>query len=75
MNSGRVESSVGLDRLATPDEVSCAVSLSSPTALEFVGLRGDFSETGSDSSSRTPNLREDIEWLMIVREMRNCICN
>jgi len=75
MNRKRVVSSVGLDRLATPDEVRCAMSMSSPTALEFLGLRGDFSELGSDSSSRAASLREEIEWLMIVREMRNCIRN
>jgi hypothetical protein len=75
MNGGCVASSVGLDRLATPDEIRCAMSHSSPTALEFLGLGGDFSEMDSDASGRPPNLREELEWLMIVREMRNCIGN
>jgi hypothetical protein len=65
----------GLDRLATRGEVRCATLFSSPRALEFVGLRDDFSEMDSDASGCVPNLREEIEWLMIVREMRHCIRN
>ena len=75
MNSKCTESSVGLDRLATQDEVRSAMSLSSPAALEFVGLRDDFSEADPDSTGRAPNLREQIEWLMIVGEMRDRIGN
>jgi len=47
----------------------------SPGALEFVGLRDDFSEMDSDASGRAPNLREEIEWLMIAREMQDCVDN
>jgi hypothetical protein len=75
MNSECIESFVGLDRLATQDEVRRAMSSSSPRALEFVGLRDDFSEMDSDASGRAPNLREAIEWLMIAREMQDFICN
>jgi hypothetical protein len=86
MNSRSVESFVGLDRLATQDEVRRAMSSSfeqaasttrtrSSGALEFVGLRDDFSETDSGASGREPKLREEIEWLMIAREMRDCINN
>ena len=70
-----VETSIGLDRLATRGEVCCAMLFWSPRALEFVGLRDDFSEMDSDASGRAPNLREEIEWLTIVREMRHCIGN
>jgi len=75
MNSGCIESFVGLDRLATPDEVRRAMSSSSPRALEFLGLRDDFSEMDFNASGRAPNLREAIEWLMIAREMQDFICN
>ena len=69
MSCGRMESSVGLDRLATQEEVRCAMSLSSPGALEFVGL--GVSETNSGSNRRSPNLHEEVEWVMIAREMRD----
>lgn len=75
MNCGCLESSVGLDRLATQDEVRSAISFSSPGGLEFFGLRDNFSEMNSDASRRAPNLREELEWLMIVGEMRDCIGN
>jgi hypothetical protein len=77
MNSRSIESSssFGLDRLATQDEVRRAMSFSTPCALEFVGLRDDFSEVDSDASGREPKLREEIEWLMIAREMRDCVNN
>ncbi len=68
MNSRYVESSFGLDRLATQDEVRPAMSSSStqaattartrsPGALEFVGLRDDFSEVDSEASGRALKLR------------------
>ena len=75
MNSECIGSFVGLDRLATQDEVRRAMSSSPPRALEFFGLRDDFSEMDSDASGRAPNLREAIEWLMIAREMQDFICN
>jgi hypothetical protein len=82
MNSTWIESSFGLDRLATEDEVRRAMSSSSAQAastactrsqgaLELVGLRDDFSEVDSDASGRGPNLREEIEWLMIARELQD----
>ena len=75
MDWGCMESSVGLDRLATRDEVRSAMSFSSPGALEFVGLRDDFSAMAPDSSGRAPILREEIEWLMIAGEMRDRVGN
>lgn len=75
MDWGCEESSVGLDRLATRDEVRSAMSFSSPSALEFVGLRADFSAMHPDSTGRAPNLREEIEWSVIAGEMRDCIGN
>jgi hypothetical protein len=75
MNFGFIESSVGLDRLATGDEVCCAMSLSFPGAPELVGLCDDFSKMDSHSSGRACNLLEDIEWLRTVLEMRDSIGN
>ena len=75
MNWGCTESSIGLDRLATWDEVRSAILFFFPADLEFVGLRDNFSEMNSDASRRAPNLREEIEWLMIVHKMRDCIRN
>jgi hypothetical protein len=75
MNSKCMESSVGLDRLATQDEVRSAMSFSSPAALEFVGLRDDFTAMDPDSSGHAAKLCEEIEWLMIVGEMRDSISN
>jgi hypothetical protein len=74
MNLGFIESSVGLDRLATEDEVRCAMSFSSAGAHELLGLCGDFNEMDSDSSGRACNLSEEIEWSIIVREMRATDC-
>lgn len=73
LNLGFIESSVGLDRLATEDEVRGAMS--SPGAVGLVGLGDEFSEMDPDSSSRACNLRGDVEWLMIVLEMRDSISN
>jgi hypothetical protein len=75
MNGRCLESSVGLDRLATQDEVRSAILFFFPADLEFVGLRDNFSEMNSDASRRAPNLREEIEWLMIVGAMRDRIGN
>jgi hypothetical protein len=75
MKFGFIESSVGLDRLATGDEICCAMSLSFPGVPELVGLCDDFSKMDSHSSGRACNLLEHIEWLTIVREMRDSIIN
>ena len=75
MNFKCVESSIGLDRLATLEEVRRAMSFSSPAPLEFVGRRDDCGEMDSEESGRAPNLREEMEWLMIVREMQHRISN
>ena len=75
MDSRWIESSFGLDRLATQDEVRRAMSCSSPGALEFAGFRDDFSEKDSDASGRASKLREAIEWLTIAREVQDFIDN
>lgn len=75
MKCARTEGSIGLDRLATWEEVRCATSFSSSDGLEFVGLHNDLCEMNSDSSRLATSLREEVEWLMIVRKMRDCIGN
>jgi len=70
-----MESSFGPDRLATQEEVRSAMSSSSPDVLEPAGVRVDFSEIISDVSTHAPDLREEIEWLTIARETRDCIGN
>ena len=72
MNRKCLDGCVGLDRLATQDEVRTAMSFLSSEDLKFVSLRDDFSENHCDSSHRAPNLREKIEWLMTIHKMRDC---
>jgi hypothetical protein len=69
MNIVDAESSIGLDRLATWNEVRCAMSMSFQGALELVGACNNFREVDSDFSGRACNLSEDIMWLAIVNEM------
>jgi hypothetical protein len=64
-----VESSIGLDRLATWNEVLCAMSRSSPGGFALVGGRDAFREADSDFNGGAGNLSEDTLWLALVREM------
>ncbi len=54
MKCGRLESAVGPDRLATPDEVRSACSFPSAGGVEFCGQRDDCSQMNSPSSRRPP---------------------
>jgi hypothetical protein len=69
MNRVVIESSVGLDRIATWNEVPYALSFSSQCIIELAGPRNDSSKIDSDFSGRTGNLSEDDMWLAIVGEM------
>jgi hypothetical protein len=64
-----IESPVGLDRLATLNEVRYAMSFSSQGALGFVVACDDFRKMDSDFSGRGVNLPEDIVWLEVASEM------
>jgi hypothetical protein len=75
MNRGCLESSFGPDRLATQEEVRCAISSSSTDAPESAGSGDDLSEVLSDVSARAPDLREEIEWLTVAREKGDCVGN
>ena len=64
-----IESPIGLDRLATWDEVVRAMSSLSQCAIEFTGPRDNSREMGSDSSGEACNFSEDDLWLALVSEM------
>jgi hypothetical protein len=69
MKPVHIESPIGLDRLATWDEVRCAMSFSSQGVFKLVGACDNFRETDSDLSGRAYNLLEDIMWLAISSEI------
>ena len=70
-----IESPIGLDRLATWNEVRCAMSFSSQGAFELVGRCDDFLDMDTDFSGRACNLPEDIVWLAIVNRMLDSTSN
>jgi hypothetical protein len=64
-----IVSSIGLDRLATWNEVMCAISASDEGTLALVRDSNDLREADSDFSVSAYNLPEDDLWLAIAREM------
>ncbi len=75
MNLVAIESPIGLDRLATWDEVRSATSFSSQCAFELVGTCDECRELDSDFTGRACNLSEDIMWLAIIGEMPDSMSN
>ena len=75
MKLADIESSIGLDPLATWNEVRCAMSFSSQCAVELAGDCDDSREMDSDFSGRACNLREDIMWLAIASGLLNSAGN
>ena len=75
MNLVAKENPIGLDRLATRDEVRSAMSFLSRSAFELAGSRGARREVDSDFTGRAPLLSEDIMWLAIISEMPDTPCN
>jgi hypothetical protein len=69
MKPVNIENFTGLDRIATWNEVRCAMSASPQGALPFKSVRDDFLEVDSDFGDRARNLSEDDMWLAIVNEM------
>ena len=69
MKSAELESSIGLDRLATWNEVMCAISVSAEGTLALVRDSNDLREANSDFSVSACNLTEDDMWLAILSEM------
>jgi hypothetical protein len=64
-----IESSIGLDRIATWNEFIRAMSVSSEGAFALVGACDNLREMGSDFSGAACNLSEDAMWLAIISEM------
>jgi hypothetical protein len=75
MKPENVKSPIGLDRLATWNEVRCAMSFWSQGALELLGPCDEFREIDSDLSGRACKLSEDMNWLEIASEMVDPKCN
>jgi hypothetical protein len=75
MKPADIESSTGLDRLATSDEVRCAMLFSSQGASELVGSCDDLLGVDSDFNARAYNLPDDIMWLNILGEMADFTSN
>ena len=75
MKSAELESSIGLDRLATWNEVMCAISASAEGTFALVRESDDLRESDSDFSLSACNLPEDDLWLAIARDMPNSKSN
>ena len=61
-----IGSSIGLDRLATWNEVMCAISVSAEGTFALVHEGDGLRETDSDFSVSACNLPEDDLWLAIA---------
>ena len=64
-----IGSPIVLDRLATWNEVMCAISASDEGTFALVRDSNDLREADSDFSVSACNLPEDDLWLAIAREM------
>jgi hypothetical protein len=64
-----IGNSIGLDRLATWNEVMCAISVSAQGAFALVGDSNNLREADSDVSGSACHLPQDDVWLAIAREM------
>jgi hypothetical protein len=60
---------IGLDRLATWNEVMCAISVSAKGVLALEGACNVLRVMDSDFSGSAYNLPEDDMWLVILGEM------
>jgi len=70
-----IGSSIGLDRLATWNEVMCAISASDEGTFALVRESEEIREEDADFSVSTCNLPEDDLWLAIACEMQNSKSN
>jgi hypothetical protein len=75
MNRVVIESSIGLDRIATWNEVRYAMAFPSQVPVESVGARDDLIEMDSSVSGRACDLSEDDMWLAIARGIPDSKCN
>jgi hypothetical protein len=75
MNRVVFESSIGLDRIATWNEVRYAMAFPSQAPVESDRACDDSMEMDSSASGRACDLSEDDMWLAIAREMPDSKCN
>jgi hypothetical protein len=75
MKPVHIGSFIGLDRLATWNEVMCAISASAEGTFALVRENADLREANSDFSVSACNLPEDDLWLAIAHEMQNSKSN
>jgi hypothetical protein len=64
-----IDNSAGFDRMATWNEVRCAMSVFSHGINPLKSVFDEFIEVDSDIKDRAGNLSEDAMWLAIVKEM------
>jgi hypothetical protein len=75
MKPAKIERPIGLDRLATWNEIRCAMLVSSKNALGVAARDDFFDEADSHLYGPGCNLPEDFAWLDIVREMPDSLSN
>lgn len=75
MNRVVIERSIGLDRIATWNEVRYAMAFPSQAPFESVDARDDLVEMDSSVNGRACDLSEDDMWLAIATEMPDSKCN
>lgn len=64
-----VGSSIGLDRLATWNEVICAISVTAECDFASVDGSNNLREVNSDFGGIVCKISEDTLWLAVVHEM------
>jgi hypothetical protein len=64
-----IGNTIGLDRLATWNEVMCAISFSAEGTFALVRESDDLCEEDSDFSDSACHLPQDDMWLAIACEM------
>jgi hypothetical protein len=69
MKPVNARSSIGLDRLATCNEVICAIMVSTRGAFPLVGGSEDLREVDSDFRDTPCNPAEETMWLAIASGM------
>jgi hypothetical protein len=69
MKPVNVGSSIGLNRLATHNEVLCAILVSTRGAFALLGSSEDLREVDSEFSDIPCNPAEETMWLAIANEM------
>jgi hypothetical protein len=69
MKPAQAESNIGLDRLATWNEIRTAISFSFPSDGEIAGGNEDFLGMESDFGARECQPQEDHLWLAIANKI------